>query len=73
MPLEEFQCQISEEFEQWRSRSNAINPMHCPTCNAIAKRLYSTRGLRMSPAIDGVSLTGGLDALALSRLRSHLG
>jgi len=41
MPLYEFRCETCGPFEQWRTLAEAGTPMLCPTCDAIAKRVFS--------------------------------
>lgn len=49
MPLYEFRCETCGIFEQRRSLEEASNPMLCPTCQAVAKRVISAPGLIMTP------------------------
>jgi putative FmdB family regulatory protein len=41
MPLYEFRCDTCGVFEQWRTLAETGEPMHCPTCQAVAKRFFS--------------------------------
>lgn len=49
MPIYEFLCDTCGPFESWRSFDEATNPMLCPTCETVAKRLYSIPGLVKTP------------------------
>ncbi len=41
MPLYDFRCETCGAFEKWRSLAEADSPMFCPTCEAVAKRIFS--------------------------------
>jgi putative FmdB family regulatory protein len=60
MPIYEFLCETCGPFEYWRSFDEAGNPMLCPTCKTVAKRVYSLPGLFKTPP-----------ALAKARLRAE--
>lgn len=49
MLLYEFRCETCGPFEQWRALSEASLPMLCPTCQVVAKRVYSPPGIIMTP------------------------
>ena len=49
MPLYEFRCETCGLFEQWRRLNEASSSMVCPTCQAVAKQVYSAPGLIMTP------------------------
>lgn len=49
MPLYTFRCETCGPFEQWRTLNETSTPMLCPTCEAVAKRIYSAVGLIMTP------------------------
>ena len=49
MPLYDFRCETCGIFEQSRSIQQASEPMFCPTCNTIAKRLISAVGILKTP------------------------
>ncbi len=49
MPIYEFLCDTCGSFESWRSFDEAGNPMLCPTCESVAKRIYSIPGLVKTP------------------------
>lgn len=51
MPLYEFQCETCGYFEQWRSMSNATHPMPCPSCQQIAKRIFSPPVVMLSGSL----------------------
>lgn len=50
MPLYEFRCVTCGPFEQMRTLEQASEPMLCPTCETVAKRIYSVAGLILTPA-----------------------
>jgi putative FmdB family regulatory protein len=60
MPLYEFQCATCGPFEAWRMMAEAKNPMHCPDCDEVAKRIFSppsvmlnsSFGLRKKPSAE---------------------
>lgn len=41
MPLYEFRCETCGDFEKWRTLAEAGTPMLCPTCQRVAKRVFS--------------------------------
>ncbi|WP_206817162.1 FmdB family zinc ribbon protein [Chroococcus sp. FPU101] len=41
MPLYEYCCTSCGEFEAWRTLAELEQPMSCPNCNLVAKRLFS--------------------------------
>lgn len=41
MPRYEFLCETCGSFEQWCDHRQSGDPMACPSCNAVAKRVYS--------------------------------
>lgn len=41
MPLYEFRCETCGEFEAWRRLAEFDQPMNCPSCAAIAIRVFS--------------------------------
>jgi putative FmdB family regulatory protein len=47
MPLYEFQCRSCGLFEQWRGFSESSDPMLCPNCQTIAKRIYSSPNVHL--------------------------
>ena len=49
MPLYEFRCQTCGIFEQRRSLEESSNPMLCPTCNVLSKRVISAPGVIRTP------------------------
>lgn len=54
MPVYEFLCHTCGPFEQWRPFEAAADPMPCPDCKAIAKRVYTLPGLyKTPPALAG--------------------
>jgi putative FmdB family regulatory protein len=47
MPLYEFQCKSCGLFEQWRGFNESSDPMLCPNCQTMAKRIYSSPNLHL--------------------------
>jgi putative FmdB family regulatory protein len=47
MPLYEFQCKSCGRFEQWRGFNESSDPMLCPNCQTMAKRIYSSPNLHL--------------------------
>ena len=45
MPLYEFQCNTCGQFTHWRAFAQASEPMPCPTCATVARRIYTPPGL----------------------------
>lgn len=41
MPLYEYKCTSCGEFEAWRTLAELEQPMSCPKCTMVAKRLFS--------------------------------
>lgn len=48
MPRYEFLCETCGPFEQWRDHRHSGNQMLCPSCNAVAKRVYSMLGVTVT-------------------------
>jgi len=48
MPLYDFRCDCGV-FEQSRSLQQAGEPIFCPTCQTVAKRLVSAVGILKTP------------------------
>ena len=48
MPLYDFRCNCGV-FEQSRSLQQAGEPIFCPTCQTVAKRLVSAVGILKTP------------------------
>jgi putative FmdB family regulatory protein len=49
MPVYEFRCETCGSFEHWRPFEAAADPMTCPVCNAVARRVYSLPGIYKTP------------------------
>lgn len=49
MPQYEFYCEKCGPFECWRPFNEASVPLICPTCQAIARRIYTSPGLVKTP------------------------
>lgn len=41
MPRYEFFCETCGAFGRWRDHRQSGDPMLCPSCSAVAKRVYS--------------------------------
>jgi putative FmdB family regulatory protein len=48
MPLYEYQCETCGIFEQWRTLAQVSTPMLCPTCQAVAKRVFSAPNVNLN-------------------------
>ncbi|MEA5471989.1 zinc ribbon domain-containing protein [Spirulina sp. 06S082] len=48
MPLYEFRCDTCGEFEALRALAEFDNPMYCPTCNAIAQRIFCAPNINLN-------------------------
>jgi putative FmdB family regulatory protein len=48
MPLYEYQCETCGMFEQWRTLAQVSSPMLCPTCQAVAKRVFSAPNVNLN-------------------------
>lgn len=48
MPLYEFRCAACGEFEAWRKMAEVGNPMNCPSCSAIATRIFSPPSVNLN-------------------------
>jgi putative FmdB family regulatory protein len=48
MPRYEFLCKACGSFERRRDHRESGEPMLCPSCNAIAKRVYSMPGVTVT-------------------------
>jgi putative FmdB family regulatory protein len=51
MPLYEFRCQTCGTFDEWRTIAESSNPAHCPDCQELAKRIFSSVGIQLNGAI----------------------
>lgn len=49
MPQYAFRCERCGPFECWRPFHEADKPMVCPTCQAVARRVYTAPGLVKTP------------------------
>jgi len=50
MPVYEFFCETCGPFESRRSFEEASNPMRCPLCDGVVRRVYSLPGLVKTPS-----------------------
>ncbi|NJK62199.1 MAG: zinc ribbon domain-containing protein [Synechococcaceae cyanobacterium SM2_3_1] len=41
MPVYDYRCSECGQFEAWRSIADLHLPIHCPTCQTPAQRLFS--------------------------------
>jgi putative FmdB family regulatory protein len=57
MPLYEYKCETCGSFEQWRMLAEAGTPMYCPTCQAVAQRIFSAPNVNLNSG--SVRLRGG--------------
>ena len=48
MPLYEYKCGACGVFEGWRTLAEASTPMFCPTCEAVAKRVFSAPNVSLN-------------------------
>jgi putative FmdB family regulatory protein len=48
MPLYEFRCLDCGEFDVWRSIAEVRLPLHCPTCQQPAKRIFSAPAITLN-------------------------
>lgn len=51
MPLYEFRCEKCGLFEEWRTMAEASNLIVCPTCQNVAKRIFSPPGVMLSSSL----------------------
>jgi len=57
MPLYEFRCETCGPFEQWRTLAEVGMPMLCPSCQAVAKRVFSPPSVNLNSG--SLRLQGG--------------
>lgn len=48
MPLYEYKCDVCGTFEQWRTLAEVSTPMLCPTCETVAKRVFSPPSVNLN-------------------------
>jgi putative FmdB family regulatory protein len=48
MPLYEFRCDSCGEFEAWRTIAELSEPMQCPSCEGVAKRIFSPPNINLN-------------------------
>lgn len=51
MPLYEFRCEKCGLFEEWRTIAEVSNPIICPACQRVAKRIFSPPGVMLSSSL----------------------
>jgi putative FmdB family regulatory protein len=52
MPLYEFRCEPCGEFEAWQTLAELGTPIACPSCQAIAKRMFSPPNLSLNSSFS---------------------
>jgi putative FmdB family regulatory protein len=57
MPLYEYKCDVCGTFEQWRTLAEVSTPMLCPTCETVAKRVFSPPSVNLNSG--GLQLQSG--------------
>ena len=48
MPLYEFRCDTCGEFEAFRALAEFDNPMYCPTCDRLARRIFCAPNINLN-------------------------
>jgi putative FmdB family regulatory protein len=48
MPLYDYRCDSCGEFEAWRAIAELNEPMHCPSCQEVAKRVFSPPNINLN-------------------------
>jgi putative FmdB family regulatory protein len=48
MPLYEFRCDTCGDFDAWQTLAELGNPLHCPTCDVSARRLFSAPNVSLN-------------------------
>jgi putative FmdB family regulatory protein len=48
MPLYEYRCDDCGDFEAWRRMAELEMPLHCPSCDAIARRIFSPPSVNLN-------------------------
>ncbi len=48
MPLYEYKCARCGMFEQWRRLAEVETPMLCPTCQGVARRIFSPPNVNLN-------------------------
>jgi putative FmdB family regulatory protein len=48
MPLYEYRCDRCGEFDAWRTIAELDASMHCPTCQDVAKRIFSPPNINLN-------------------------
>lgn len=48
MPLYEYKCDSCGMFEQWRTLAEVGTLMLCPTCQSVAKRVFSPPSVNLN-------------------------
>ena len=51
MPLYEYRCPTCGEFEAWRTLAQLESLMHCPTCEAVAQKIFSPPNVNLSGSL----------------------
>lgn len=71
MPLYDFRCETCGIFEQKRSIAEASNPISCPTCQAIAKRIISAVGIVKTPSVLSRRVEQSAEPRVVQRTSQH--
>jgi putative FmdB family regulatory protein len=70
MPVYEFLCENCGPFEVRREIKDASKPMVCPTCKAVAERVFSAPGLIMTPYALRRRIERGVEPHVVRRSRN---
>ncbi|KJH72697.1 FmdB family zinc ribbon protein [Aliterella atlantica] len=71
MPLYDFRCQTCGVFEQKRSIAEASNPIPCPSCQAVAKRIISAVGVVKTPSAISQRVEQSAEPRVVQRTAKH--
>lgn len=64
MPLYDYACSDCGDFEAWRKMAEVSNPMLCPQCNVVAKRIFTAPNI----SLNSTSLTAKIKGTSEPRL-----
>ncbi|MBT9312228.1 FmdB family zinc ribbon protein [Leptothoe kymatousa] len=64
MPLYDYTCSDCGDFEVWRKMAEVSNPMPCPKCDTVAKRIFTAPNISLNSA----SLTSRIKGSSEPRL-----
>ncbi len=71
MPLYDFRCETCGIFEQKRSITEASNPIPCPNCQAVAKRIISAVGIVKTPSALSRRVEQSAEPRVVQRAQKH--